>query len=450
MELGIGLGFNFSNPSAAGGDPPPPWVQPYDRVVFVGASLIERTFGQSLVTPHAAATAIFKNAGLNVDVFGYGWSGYTLANGTPKVTEALAAFGSRTLFVVELGGNNISAQIPYSGQSAGALATLGTLFDGLVSACAGRMADVILCPETFRTYEVDPTVTGGKDDVFLNEAKGAQPFNDAIFIPKIAAAQPATLNSNGRPVVDLYHATRNIYDLFVDHSDGIHPQKPQGIRAFIGIFADRMAYRINGGPAPAPYVPSTTIGAGYEANPFTKLMVNFGTPLADANVTYFVNNIDVGLVNATARRLYTETGKSTGVFVTVTHPGPLGTSGYNTVSAGNTTGQALYTGEVYCDPVTKDCLFTAAGKAMTLAFSGLTPGASYQIAAVGSRTNAGARSSRLTDANGVFVEWNSSAIPAANPAPMVCVANGSGAITLTLSCTAGTFAYLSGLTLKPV
>lgn len=249
MQLGMGIGPGFGGLGPA--------RKSYARVVLVGASIVEQPFGRNLTTPNATRTAAFRAAGLAVDVYGYGWGGYTIAPLIPKVTEALAAWPADTLFVIEIGGNNVSATRPWANVSTATRNQIAADWASLIAACTPRKADIVICPETFRTYQAEADIAAlpvPRDAVFETEALGSKPYNDAIFIPGIAAWRPETMNSDGNPVVDLYNATRNIYETYVS-GDGVHPSDPVGRNQLVQIYIDRLACFINATPLPAPIVP---------------------------------------------------------------------------------------------------------------------------------------------------------------------------------------------------
>lgn len=229
----------------------------YQRVVFIGASIMEQTFGRDLVTPNATRTAAFRAAGLAVDVYGYGWSGYVVANIRAKVIEALAAFPANTLFVIHIGGNNVSNTRPYATATTAQKNAIIADYNGLIADIGARKGDVILCPTTFRTYEAETDVAAlpqPRNAVFSDEALGSKPYNDSIFIPAIAAWRPETMNTDGNPVVDLYNATRNVFEAYVS-GDGVHPVNPGGRDVLAQIFIGRLGHFVNGGAKPAPVTP---------------------------------------------------------------------------------------------------------------------------------------------------------------------------------------------------
>lgn len=249
MQVGIGIGAGFGGLGAA--------RKTYARVVFVGASIMQQTFGQNLATPNATRTTAFRAAGLAVDVYGYGWSGTVISSIRPRVLEALAAFPADTLFVIHIGGNNVSNTRPYATSTTAERNAIIADYNGLIADIGARKGDVILCPITFRTYEDEADILAlpaPRNAVFADEALGSKPYNDAIFIPAIAAWRPEIMNSDGNPVVDLYNATRNVYETYVS-GDGVHPENPGGRDVLAQIFIDRLGHFINATPKPAPIVP---------------------------------------------------------------------------------------------------------------------------------------------------------------------------------------------------
>jgi hypothetical protein len=264
MQVGIGMGPGFGAPGTA--------RKSYARVVFVGASIVEQPFGRNLTVPNATRTAAFRAAGLAVDVIGFGWGGYTIAPLIPKVQEALAAYPADTLFVIEIGGNNISATRPWANASTATRNQIAADWANLLAACTPRKADIVICSETFRTYQGAADIAAlpnPRDAVFADEALGSRPYNDSIFIPGIAAWRPETMNSDGNPVVDLYNATRNIYETYVS-GDGVHPSDPVGRDQLVQIYIDRLAHFINATPKPAPIAPRGVVQVA---------PVNTGTPV---------------------------------------------------------------------------------------------------------------------------------------------------------------------------
>ena len=259
MQIGMGIGPAYGGLGVPG-VPGVPFAG-YKRVVFVGASIMQQLFGQNLAAPNASRTQAFRGAGLAVDVYGYGWSGYVISSIRPKLAEAMTAFPADTLFVVHIGGNNVSNTRPYAKSTTSQRNAIASDYAALIADIGARKGDVILCPVTFRTYEAEPDVAAlpnPRSAVFETEALGALPYNANIFIPAIAAWRPETINADGNPVVDLYNATRNSYETYVNGgADGVHPTNPVGRDFLTQVFVERLATFINGSARPAPIVPRT-------------------------------------------------------------------------------------------------------------------------------------------------------------------------------------------------
>nr|WP_321413172.1 gliding motility-associated C-terminal domain-containing protein [uncultured Allomuricauda sp.] len=232
----------------------------YNKVVILGASIMEYTYGRDLNTPNAARTSEWQINGVNVDVYGYGFAGYTINQIIPEVQNALTAHPTNTLFMVHIGGNNVSVTRPYSSTATPAeLQQISDDYDALYAAIPpARLDDVIIMPITFRTYDLS-------DDIYNNQELGSLPYNQNILIPKIQANTPSQINADGNPIVDLYNFTRNNYQTYFDVSDpafdGVHPSSPVGEDLLSEYMSLRAAYFINGGDVPAPIIPSVSVTA---------------------------------------------------------------------------------------------------------------------------------------------------------------------------------------------
>ncbi|QII44183.1 hypothetical protein GVT53_05680 [Flagellimonas oceani] len=231
----------------------------YDKVVILGASIMEYTYGQNLTIPNAARTSEWQGNGVNVDVYGYGFEGEEISDVVARLQSAMAAHPANTLFMVHIGGNNVSATRPYSTATPAELQQISDDYDALYAAIPpARLDDVIIMPITFRTYDIS-------DDIYNNQELGSLPYNQNILIPKILANTPSQINADGNPIVDLYNFTRNNYQTYFDVSDpgfdGVHPSSPVGEDLLSEYMSLRAAYFINGGDVPAPIIPSVSVTA---------------------------------------------------------------------------------------------------------------------------------------------------------------------------------------------
>ena len=220
----------------------------YDRVVVIGASIMEQVYGRDLSTPNATRTTEWQNNGIAVDVYGYGFSGYDINDIIPEVQTAMGAFTSNTLFMIHIGGNNVSATRPYGTAAQVNLDAIGQAYDDLYAAIdPARIDDVIILPVTFREY--------AGDNIYDNQELGSLPYNQEILIPKILANAPEQINSDGNPIVDLYNFTRNNPETY--SGDNIHPTIPDGKILLSDYMSLRASYFINGETTlPDPILPA--------------------------------------------------------------------------------------------------------------------------------------------------------------------------------------------------
>ncbi|WP_420600868.1 Ig-like domain-containing protein [Flagellimonas sp.] len=219
----------------------------YDKVVIIGASIMEQTYGRNLNTPNAARTTEWKANGVNVDVYGYGFSGYDINGIISEVQTAMSTHTSNTLFMIHIGGNNVSTTRPYSTATPVELQNISDDYDALLTAIGQtRKEDVIIMPITFRTYAI-------VEDIANNQELGSLPYNQGILIPKILANTPSQINVDGNPIVDLYNFTHQNYTTYFDIGgpgfDGIHPSAA-GTDLLSDFMSNRASYWVNGGAVP--------------------------------------------------------------------------------------------------------------------------------------------------------------------------------------------------------
>ncbi|MGN7514695.1 MAG: hypothetical protein ACTHOM_09985, partial [Allomuricauda sp.] len=213
----------------------------YDKVVVIGASIMEQVYGRDLVTPNATRTTEWQNNGVAVDVYGYGFSGYDINQIIPEVQNAMSTFTSNTLFMIHIGGNDVTNTRPYATATQPQLDAISQAYDDLYAAIApARLNDVIVMPITFREY------TG--DDVYNNQELGSLPYNQNILIPKILANTQSQINSDGNPIVDLYNFNRNNPETY--SLDNIHPTIPDGEILLSDYMSQGASYFINSEATP--------------------------------------------------------------------------------------------------------------------------------------------------------------------------------------------------------
>ncbi|WOI54941.1 SGNH/GDSL hydrolase family protein [Palleronia sp. LCG004] len=179
------------------------------KVVVMGASIVEQSFGRDLVNPNTNASAKMIEKGRPVQVFGYGFGGEKLDSFTKRLDEVLAAHPD-AIVVVHSGGNDVTATKPH------ATADL-TLFRERLNVVVSRMRQhpgrVFLGSLTFRNY-------GGS--TFASPENGSEPFNEQEIIPLLKREAPWCIGPSGRPYFDFYRWMISNHENWLE-GDGIHP-----------------------------------------------------------------------------------------------------------------------------------------------------------------------------------------------------------------------------------
>ncbi len=272
----------------------------YDKVVIIGASIVEQVYGRDIANPNATRTSQWRAKGLNVDVYGYGFSNYDINAIIAEVRTAINVHGTNTLYMIHIGGNDVTATRPYATAPSTELQGISNDYDNLLAEIGqSEKEHVIIMPISFRLY-----TTG--EDIYNNEELGSLPYNREILIPKILSNTPSQINIDGNPIVDLYHFIRANYQTFFSF-DGIHPTL-EGEVLLSDFMADRARYFINGGNIPNPLT-SNVVVTGVNLSPSSANITtgdsfNFTATVIPDNatnqsITWSCNNTSVATVNST-------------------------------------------------------------------------------------------------------------------------------------------------------
>lgn len=498
----------------------PPSIQ---RVVVIGASIMNSLAGNNLTTPHAGATTA-----LGMDVYGGSRAGETLSEQIDNVQSAIAAFPTvgETVFLLHSGGNDVSAHMPFDAVSPATLDTMRANLNALLDAFGAHLPHVVAMPPSFRSY----TGQGyAARELFNDQMRGALGFNEAVFKPiyqtRIA---PRWRYADGESVMCFYDLVRNNFEDWL--TDGIHISWNADRRsALLGRLGQALAgttpTRITPDPVDpvAPVVqtmPAISPSSGPVGTVFTLTYATFGgtpqpTPThtltqAGSDVTaqisggQFISTTEGALVwTATAT---TTTGTATEVAnATVTAAGEtqnvtflnfvsaaVGTAGMseyvisraNGITVGPSINLLTFAGvdtgwnyhpespdgvtptnqiganlatidggtafdgtTIYCLEAFDTTLFTTHPNNLVHVFDGLTPGASYQLQFVGSRSGATVRTSRFQVEGGGFVDAVSNDNPPTATAIVDAVADGGGRIRVLQSSQSANFSYVSGISI---
>lgn len=219
----------------------------YQRIVFIGDSLPAHMFGNSLTEPAEGVAGM-----IDIPVFSSTQNGQTIANLHQRSADALAAYPvpGETLFVLMVGGNNITASLEYADRSPGEIQAIRDDLNDFLDLFTGHLDHVIGVQPSFRSYW---TRGYSEQEIFYAEEKGAKPFNDNIFTP----IYQERLNQrfyydDGESLFCWYDLTRNNAHLWLQ-ADGIHLATMAATRS---VFFGRLVEFL-GGTMPERVVPET-------------------------------------------------------------------------------------------------------------------------------------------------------------------------------------------------
>lgn len=404
----------------------------YKNIVVIGASIVKASFGQSLVTPNAVATSYFNHEG--VEVYGYGWSGYDLSQLIPKVGEALAAFpDGDTRFIIQAGGNDVTALRPYSTATALELSTFQSEFDSLLAILSDVWNDTLITDLTFRNYD---------NTTLFNQDNGSRPFIDSIYKP---ARNSLYTNVDGNSVLDWYNYVRNNYSVMLS-ADNVH-MSPAGETMLREFTLNRVSYLFDGGAIPDPIL--DTIEAVVDTGGTTTAkIINFGsnqTGFSGTKVynTDFNNNLDIPIVDVS--------GTDTGLTVKIS---ALNSSGSPITVSNNVNGVDLglpFANTLMSNPIHQSSCWWSPNDNITLEFKGFTPMQSVILKFVGTRVTSSPRVTQVIDLSNTsnFSSYSTSKSSPDQPSSLTLVADALGVIKVKVdAANDGTaYAYLGGIEL---
>ena len=233
------------------------------NIVVIGASILEQSF-YALTD----ASSRFIKHGVIAEVYNRATSGDTSANLLTKMPGYIAEFAgqeSNTLFVLHIGGNDISQQGPYPGGSS----ALETNYAAIINSL--HAAGFQVAPTSI-TYRIAPA------------SNPSEPYNESVVIPLIEDLTPEWMDGDV-PVIDL-NAFSNSIEGTGYEVDGIHPNGfgEASIREYI---AEKVSGMLVAGSV-ATFSSKCVIGSGTTTP--RHMLINFGEGNAMFGAT---NNIAV-------------------------------------------------------------------------------------------------------------------------------------------------------------
>lgn len=420
----------------SGGLPLKSVLPSFERVVFVGASIMFACFGRSLTDETINGAYEFRRLGLDVEVYGNCEVGAPIGRVSELLEEAMTAFPSDTLFFVHAGGNNVSNNKPYPGGET----SITNALNGLIDIASARPGTVLVSDITFRDYD---------DLTEADESLGSKPYNDNIFKP-IFQTRKSDLVSNayytdGTPVSCLYELTYYNRAEYLS-ADNIHPTG-EGVSLLRWWLAQRLAPVVRG-EGVAAQVDRTTLTAPDVAGDLDA-WVEYGAVNLDGATRFYpvfdndtsVGPLDIDNFNGTASN------------VTLTVNFNINMDGSQLNSVGRSDGQAapLFDATtLFNNAFTRDSMFVDAGTIVEHVIEGLEPNASYDVSIVASRAASGPRESQYAFSNGESVTIDATANPTTHEpdTTVSTMSDGSGAITITQTIVSSSYGYISGLHIK--
>lgn len=284
------------------------------NIVVIGASIEDEPYGRNLAVPNAAGTAALVAAGVNgVNLYGFGWSGFTAAQLVSKIAEAVAAFPNNdTIFLCHPFGNDVSATRPFATMTAGEITAFQNNVTNCMAACGAARNRFYFVGISFRSYANPRT----DKTIFNDQTLGSLPYYNYFIKPFMQAHE---LNTDGFPVFDYYNFFRNECETVLG-DDGIHPLDPAGRNRIRQFVAERAKPIIVNGVKPAVIVPASTgVGGGEQPTNPTPYRPKMRIPseqnvvINSASKTVLLNS-DYAFTQVTLR------GRNTGVITATYRP----------------------------------------------------------------------------------------------------------------------------------
>mgnify|MGYP003385596961 CR=1 FL=1 len=200
------------------------------KLVVLGASIMNRSFS----SPADAITYVQSLGGGISDVTEYAVEGDTIADTLAALPAILLTETEPCLFVMHIGGNDVSQTRPYTTADPERLLALEEGIRNVISTVKSAGHDFALCNLTYREYW----------NILPDKSNGSLPYNDNIVDPLIREMTPEWWdNIRNRPVLDLYSFIEENIPLI--STDGIH-LTPEGEVRLMEFILGRILQTYNG------------------------------------------------------------------------------------------------------------------------------------------------------------------------------------------------------------
>lgn len=411
----------------------------FNRLVLMGDSITNHlgdTTSELLTTQRYASLAHGKTITIQDEAV----SGSKAADALALLPTVLAGLpgGETVLFYVNTGFNDCSALQPYSTASSPLLAQLDADYRDLIQGIKTAGHHVIVGSVHFGTYGLNT----GDGNYFDNPERGALPFNDSLFFPAINDLSPESMNTDGRPVIDMYRLDYNDFPVLA-RPDGIHYQlMPQMYQRYWII--DRIMSWASG-TRPAPIVQSTTDPRTKTYQP-TRLLLSLNDPDLSVHPSPSAIRGWNGFDRTNPHNISTLVdvdGNPTGI--TFSWPSSGLTSAVNGYGVSSTTP----TLNVLTPSATKQSWYVSGANTFTVTLGGFDASQSVALRLVSSRASSTAYTTKLT-VNGVDNSILSSSTTTAPYVDVMTTADSSGNIAIVVAADTGSsLGYLNAIEITP-
>lgn len=195
-----------------------------DRIIMLGASLTEYSFGNAnngSTELKASLNAVSNFIGFSGEVVGRGVAGENLADIIARVDYVMDEFfdtSPNNLWVLHVGGNDVSSRRPYV--EADDYDHFWSQLLYLYNTLTANGDECVIMPLSKRLYQSAPAVDAANSSTDDN---GSLPYNENIYLPFAEMYTPNWMNADGTHKLDFYHyVERNQLPYLVD-TDGVHP-----------------------------------------------------------------------------------------------------------------------------------------------------------------------------------------------------------------------------------
>lgn len=202
-----------------------PSLSPFDvsKIVFLGASITDQSIASQSTRTYSEGYVVseYEKSITIVERATAGWTVETLAQ---NIDSIISEFDSEpgTHYVMHIGGNDVLAYTEFLNLPGATQSKMISDLEYIYDAIHAQGRKLIQSSITFRNY--GGTTIDNDPAVKVNELGGSYTYTRDWVVPVMQRKAPEYLY-NDWPAVDLYNATRNIYDDWKDGADVVHPNK---------------------------------------------------------------------------------------------------------------------------------------------------------------------------------------------------------------------------------